>query len=72
MVDKLAKYGTAIKIFGAVLFALCAAGIIWSLFRPAVTHGPMPPEPAPFLAKAPDAQAPDARPPAPPVTGVSK
>jgi len=50
MVDRLAKYGTAIKVFGAVLFALCAAGLIWSLFRPAITHGPMPPEPAPMGA----------------------
>lgn len=46
--------GKAIKIFGAVLFVACAGALIWSLFRPAVTHGPMPPEPAP-MAGAPDA-----------------
>jgi hypothetical protein len=55
MTDRLAKYGTAIKVFGAVLFAVCAGGLIWSLFRPAVTHGPMPPEPAPFMASPKDA-----------------
>jgi len=55
MVDNLAKYGTAIKVFGAVLFALCAAGLLWSLFRPAVKEGPPPPEPAPFMAKPADA-----------------
>lgn len=42
---------TIIKIFGAVLFVLCAAGLIWSLTRPAVTTGPMPPEPAPMGGK---------------------
>lgn len=36
------KVALGIKIFGAVLFAVCAAGLIWSLFRPAVTTGPMP------------------------------
>ena len=44
-IDKLAL-GT--KIFGGVLFAVCLGAIIWSLFRPPVTTGPMPPEPAPM------------------------
>lgn len=52
MSDPLPWLGRGIKIFGAVLFVLCAAGLIWSLTRPAITHGPMPPEPAP-LAKPP-------------------
>lgn len=42
------KLGLATKIFGAVLFVVCAGALIWSLFRPAVTEGPMPPEPAPM------------------------
>jgi len=42
---------TGIKVFGAVLFAVCLGALIWSLFRPAVTDGPMPPEPAPMLKK---------------------
>jgi len=57
MTDRLGKYAVWIKVFGAVMFALCAAGLIWSLFRPAVTHGPMPPEPAPFMAGPKDAGA---------------
>ena len=36
------KVGKGIKIFGVVLFVLCAGGLIWSLFRPPVTSGPMP------------------------------
>jgi len=40
---------TLIKVFGAVLFTVCLGGIIWSLFRPAVKTGPMPPEPAPMV-----------------------
>jgi hypothetical protein len=54
MSDPLPWLGKGIKIFGAVLFVVCAAALIWSLTRPAITHGPMPPEPAP-LAKQPDA-----------------
>jgi len=42
------KVATGLKIFGAVLFVLCLGGLIWSLFRPAVTHGPPVPEPAPM------------------------
>lgn len=41
------KISLGIKIFGGVLFVICLGGLIWSLFRPAVTDGPMPPEPAP-------------------------
>lgn len=44
-IDRLAL-GT--KIFGGVLFTVCLVALIWSLFRPAVTEGPMPPEPAPM------------------------
>jgi hypothetical protein len=40
--------GTIIKVFGAVLFAVCLGAIIWSLTRPPVTNGPMP---DPFKAK---------------------
>lgn len=42
---------TLIKVFGAVLFAVCLGAIIWSLTRPPVTNGPMPPEPAPMGSK---------------------
>lgn len=52
--DPLPWLGKGIKIFGAVLFVVCAAALAWSLTRPAVKDGPMPPEPAP-LAKGPDA-----------------
>lgn len=48
--------GKGIKIFGAVLFAVCLGALVWSLFRPAVKDGPMPPEPAP-MAKPQDAGA---------------
>jgi hypothetical protein len=41
--------GTGIKVFGIVLFVVCGGALIWSLFQPPVTEGPMPPEPAPFL-----------------------
>lgn len=54
MADTMAKYGTAIKIFGAVMFVVCGGLLVWSLFRPAVKDGPMPPEPAP-MAKPQDA-----------------
>jgi hypothetical protein len=36
------KFGTGIKIFGAVLAVVCIGGLIWSLFRKPVTKGPMP------------------------------
>lgn len=39
------KIGLGIKIFGAVLFAVCLGAFIWSLTRPPVTDGPMPPDP---------------------------
>lgn len=42
------KVALGLKIFGAVLFAVCLGGLIWSLTRPPVTDGPMPPEPAPM------------------------
>lgn len=42
------KISLGIKVFGGVLFAVCLGLLIWSLFRPAVTTGPMPPEPAPM------------------------
>jgi len=38
----------AIKVFGAALFVFCLGALIWSLTRPPVTTGPMPPEPAPM------------------------
>lgn len=55
MSDPLPWLGKGIKVFGAVLFVLCAAGLVWSLTRPAITHGPMP-EPPP-MAKPADAGA---------------
>lgn len=42
------KVALGIKIFGGVLFAVCLGAIIWSLTRPPVTTGPMPPDPAPM------------------------
>lgn len=42
---------TGIKVFGAVLFAACLGALVWSLFRPPVKDGPMPPEPAPMGSK---------------------
>lgn len=39
------KVALGLKIFGAVMFAVCLGGLIWSLFRPPVTDGPMPPDP---------------------------
>jgi hypothetical protein len=39
------KVAIGIKVFGAVLFAVCLGALIWSLFRPPVTDGPMPPDP---------------------------
>lgn len=50
--DPLPWLGKGIKIFGVVMIVVCGGALIWSLFRPAVTHGPMPPEPAP-MAKPP-------------------
>jgi hypothetical protein len=42
------KLGLATKIFGAVLFVVLLAGMIWSLTQPPVTEGPMP---DPFVPK---------------------
>lgn len=39
------KVATGIKAFGVVMFVVCAGLLIWSLFRPAITTGPMPPDP---------------------------
>jgi len=36
------KLGLGIKIFGIVLMVLCGGALVWSLFRPPVTTGPMP------------------------------
>lgn len=36
------KLSLAIKIFGITLIVCCAGAIVWSLFRPPVTTGPMP------------------------------
>lgn len=40
--DTINKLGLATKIFGAVLFVACLGALVWSLFQPAVTTGPMP------------------------------
>lgn len=34
--------------FGAVLFAVCLGGLVWSLFQPPVTKNLPLPEPAPM------------------------
>lgn len=39
------KVSLGIKIFGVVMFVVCGGALIWSLFRPPVTTGPMPPMP---------------------------
>lgn len=39
------KVALGLKIFGATLFAVCLGLFIWSLTRPPVTTGPMPPAP---------------------------
>lgn len=54
MSDPLPWLGKAIKITGVVLFVACGAALVWSMFRPPVKDGPMPPEPAP-MAKIVDA-----------------
>lgn len=41
------KISLGIKVFGAVLFAVCLGLLVWSLFRPPVKDGPMPPDPLP-------------------------
>ena len=39
-----AKY--ILWIFGGILAIVCLVLLIWSFFRPPVTHGPWPPTPA--------------------------
>jgi hypothetical protein len=48
--DPLPWLGVAIKVTGVVMFVVASGLLIWSLFRPPVTTGPMPPEPTPFSA----------------------
>lgn len=35
------KIGLGVKVFGAVLFAICIGCLVWSVYHP-VTSGPMP------------------------------